>query len=227
LRGSHCARRPLRPSEPDVPVVRASGSGRPRRTVQVREDAGCLLSPLPCRHGLGRIGDPGYWCLAGFLPGYLLERRRERQNLRTRWDSPLYALTVELISAAEHFRHFARQVPDADDRQAAIARAVEEQQKIRSLQIQLRLVGNVRVQRAARMLIRHAWAVMRVAQGHEDLGRRSLPASRLGPGCPIRYRSSFGPPGCNYVLKPLRISPQMSHPIGRNCPLASPRRYEC
>jgi hypothetical protein len=106
--------------------------------------------------------------LAGFLPGYLLERRRERQNLRTRWDSPLYALTVELISAAEHFRHFARQVPDADDRQAAIARAVEEQQKIRSLQIQLRLVGNVRVQRAARMLIRHAWAVMRVAQGHED-----------------------------------------------------------
>jgi len=39
---------------------------------------------------------------------------------------------------------------------------------MRSLQIQLRLVGNVRVQRAARMLIRHAWAVMRVAQGYED-----------------------------------------------------------
>ncbi|HYN92828.1 MAG TPA: hypothetical protein VES42_03155 [Pilimelia sp.] len=108
--------------------------------------------------------------LVGFVPAYLLERRRERHTLGTRWDTPLFTLSVEFISASQHFGHAAGRIPGAEpaDRAAVAARAAEEQQKMRSLQIQLRLLGDVRVQRAARMVIRHAWAVMRVAQGDED-----------------------------------------------------------
>lgn len=106
--------------------------------------------------------------LVGLVPNYLMERRKERHALRTRWDMSLYTLSVEFTSATQRFRRAVehlKEAPEALDHRKIVH---EERQRMSLLLTQLRLVANVRVQRAARMVIRHSYAVMKVEEGHED-----------------------------------------------------------
>ncbi|SCG63517.1 hypothetical protein [Micromonospora halophytica] len=106
--------------------------------------------------------------LIGLVPSLLIERRKEKRQLATRWDAPLYDLSVEFASTVRVFRHSASRLADAPDRAAHQERTEEERQRLNALLEQIRLVGDERVQRAARMVVRHSWAVARVAEGHED-----------------------------------------------------------
>jgi hypothetical protein len=106
--------------------------------------------------------------LVGFIPNYLVERRKERHALRTRWDTSLYTLSIEFTSATQRFRRAVEQPRESSDALDHRKVVDEERRQMSSLLAQLRLVGNVRVQRAARMVIRHAYAVMKVEEGHED-----------------------------------------------------------
>ncbi|GLZ30745.1 hypothetical protein Lesp02_29340 [Lentzea sp. NBRC 105346] len=97
--------------------------------------------------------------LIGFVPNYLIERRKERTLLRTRWDSPLFELCSEFTSTARRFLELcAKKSPDVD----------ETHESLRTLCEQLRLLGSYDVQVAARWVIRHAFAVREVGEGRED-----------------------------------------------------------
>ncbi|GIF51686.1 hypothetical protein DFJ67_7761 [Asanoa ferruginea] len=103
--------------------------------------------------------------IAGFVPGQLVERRKERHILRTRWDA---SLSIDFVSACQRYQRLVGRLGSAVDGDAHRVTIETEREAMGALLVQLRLVGNVRVQRAARMMIRHAWAVLRVAEGHED-----------------------------------------------------------
>ncbi|WP_446212384.1 hypothetical protein [Micromonospora sp. IBSANI012] len=106
--------------------------------------------------------------LIGLVPSLLVERRKEKRELATRWDAPLYELSVEFASTVRVFRHLVARMAGAPDPAAQHDRTEEERQRLLALLEQIRLVGDERVQRAARMVVRHSWAVLRVAEGHAD-----------------------------------------------------------
>lgn len=106
--------------------------------------------------------------MIGLGPTYLNERRKERRELSTRWDAPLYELSVEFASTVRVFRYRVSGMKGVQDPIAYRERCEDERQRLLSLLEQIRLVGSVRVQRAARMVVRHSWAVLHVAEGHED-----------------------------------------------------------
>ncbi|MBQ0894332.1 hypothetical protein KBX37_14700 [Micromonospora sp. U56] len=89
--------------------------------------------------------------------------------MATRWDAPLYELSVEFASTVRVFRHLATRMKGAPDPAVQHDRTEEERQRLLALLEQIRLVGDERVQRAARMVVRHFWAVLRVGEGHEDI----------------------------------------------------------
>ena len=97
--------------------------------------------------------------MIGFVPNYLIERRKERTLLRTRWDSSLFELCSEFTSAARRFLELcAKKSPDVG----------EAHESLRTLCEQLRLLGSYDVQVAARWVIRHAYAVRTVSEGGPD-----------------------------------------------------------
>ncbi|WP_203909253.1 hypothetical protein [Rhizocola hellebori] len=102
----------------------------------------------------------------GFAPTLLLERRKELRDLRTRWDTELHHLAVDFVSAAEMCRHLDRQYADAVDKPAHHARSDEERRRMWLVFVQLRFVGSERVQRVARMVVRHSWGLSR-GQGRQ------------------------------------------------------------
>jgi hypothetical protein len=106
--------------------------------------------------------------LIGLAPTYLNERRKERREFSTRWDVPLYELSVEFASTVRVFRYRVSGMKGVQDPIAHRERCEDERQRLVSLLEQIRLIGTVRVQRAARMVVRHSWAILRVAEGHED-----------------------------------------------------------
>lgn len=108
--------------------------------------------------------------LIGFGPSYLLEHRKERQGLRTRWDSNLYGVALDFLSTAENHRHVLNRlasegtVAEKENRESLD----EQRRSLWMLFVQMRFIGNARVQRAARLVIRHSWAYREVKEGRKD-----------------------------------------------------------
>jgi hypothetical protein len=103
----------------------------------------------------------------GLVPTLLVERRKERRETRSRWDASLYSLAVEFMSTAEECRHLSRSASHADQEERR-QQLRQERRHLWMVFVQLRLVGDARVQRTARMIIRHSWAYNEVEEGRAD-----------------------------------------------------------
>jgi hypothetical protein len=112
------------------------------------------------------------------LPAYYVERRRERTALVTRWDTSLYTLCAEFTSAVRLLLYLAERTPAPKDSEIHYKEFDDAQIRLRALSEQIRLIGNLDVQRAARIVQHHSWSVreeaLTGADPHE--GDYSLPA---------------------------------------------------
>jgi hypothetical protein len=109
----------------------------------------------------------------GFLPTYLLERRKERTALLTRWDATLYGLCAEFTSAVRQLLFMAERALDARGLERLDNQVLPEQLdgphlRLRSLSEQIRLLADSSLQEAARLVQHHAYSVRAVALGGAD-----------------------------------------------------------
>jgi hypothetical protein len=91
------------------------------------------------------------------------ERRRAEAEARARWEQSLYRLSSDLAATTRNLIHIARQFEHADHARRH-ERIDEHLQRIRVVAEELRLVGNLRVQVAARMVRRQAWPLKNAAE---------------------------------------------------------------
>ena len=122
--------------------------------------------------------------IIGFVPNYLMDVRRERSLLRNRWDSALFDLCSDFASTARGLQELCLRRPD-NMSDARLADDIdEEHQKLRRLSEQLRLLGNLDLQVAVRLIVRHAYAVREVSEGRPDPRREEFlsqpPHQRFG-----------------------------------------------
>jgi len=102
----------------------------------------------------------------GLLPTLLLERRKEKHALATRWDLPLFEISSRFTAAARSLLHCATETTPATP--ASIQEMGQLLAELRASSEQLRLVANAETQGAARLVVRHAYAVRQVAVGRVD-----------------------------------------------------------
>lgn len=120
----------------------------------------------------------------GFVPNYLMDVRRERSLLRSRWDSALFDLCSDFSSTARALQELClRQISIGADSRLA-DEISEEHQKLRTLSERIRLLGNLELQLAVRWIVRHAYAVREVSEGRPDPRKEEFlehtPHQRLG-----------------------------------------------
>jgi len=113
--------------------------------------------------------------IIGFVPNYLMDVRRERSQLRSRWDNSLFGLCSDFASTARglqelclHQAHGGTDVGLSDD-------IAEEHRKLRTHSERIRLLGDVELQLAVRWVVRHAYAVREVSEGRPDPRKEEFP----------------------------------------------------
>ncbi|MFC5185905.1 hypothetical protein [Actinomadura harenae] len=107
--------------------------------------------------------------LIGFVPAYLMERRREREALRKRWDEPMHQLCSETVVRVRKILHGRNRVKHAGaDRDAVLHEMEDEYHELRLLVEQIRLLGTRDLQVAARMMLRHSYAVLAETREEPD-----------------------------------------------------------
>jgi hypothetical protein len=113
--------------------------------------------------------------IIGFVPNYMMDVRRERSLLRSRWDSALFDLCSDFASTARGLQELCLRRADnmADERLADDID--EEHQKLRRLSERLRLLGDLELQFAVRWTVRHAYAVREVSEGRPDPRSEEFP----------------------------------------------------
>jgi len=113
--------------------------------------------------------------IIGFVPNYLMDMRRERSLLRSRWDSALFDHCSDFASAARGLQELClRRANNMSD--ARLADDIDgEHQKLRTLSERLRLLGDLDLQFAVRLIVRHAYAVREVSEGRPDPRREEFP----------------------------------------------------
>lgn len=120
----------------------------------------------------------------GFLPNYLMDVRRERSLLRSRWDNALFDLCSDFASTARGLQELCLRRPGGEAGARMPEEINEEHQKLRTLSERLRLLGDVELQFAVRWVVRHAYAVREVSEGRPDPRREEFPGQspnqRLG-----------------------------------------------
>jgi hypothetical protein len=116
----------------------------------------------------------------GLVPAYLLERRRERSALAVRWDMSLYQLCAEFTVSVRHMIAEAEQTgatSDAMMRRQRQEQLDEHRVRLRTLQEQIRLLGNSELQTSARLVLHHAYAVRTVSLGGADPRAEDYPGT--------------------------------------------------
>jgi hypothetical protein len=116
----------------------------------------------------------------GVVPAYLIERHRERSALAVRWDMSLYALCADFTVAVRQMLLAAERtgiVADPIMRRERQEQLDEHRVRLRTLQEQIRLLGNSELQSTARLVLHHAYAVRTVALGGADPRREDYPGT--------------------------------------------------
>ena len=113
--------------------------------------------------------------IIGFVPNYVMDLRRERSLLRSRWDSPLFELCSEFASAARAFQELCLRRAADPASEALNGDINAEHQRLRMLSERLRLLGDLELQLAVRWIVRHAYAVREVAEGRPDPRKDEFP----------------------------------------------------
>jgi hypothetical protein len=104
----------------------------------------------------------------GFIPSFLVERRRERLATNTRWDSQLFNAALELVAAARRAEHLADQVRADISRDEQRRRLDEEHQRLRVAVDHTRMLGAAEVQVAARSILHHSYALRLLSEKGYD-----------------------------------------------------------
>jgi hypothetical protein len=104
----------------------------------------------------------------GLVPTYVMERRRERHELATRWDTALYELCKDFSATVREFVHLARRYERSEDKAEHTAKVDERHAQLRRLAQELRLLGSKDLQQAVHEIEHHAWWVREVCEGRSD-----------------------------------------------------------
>src|SRR5690242_5752677 len=106
--------------------------------------------------------------IIGFVPALLLQRRTQKHEIITRWDSMLLTASVDLVDAARRTKHLADQIEsgrtDADHQR----RFDDIHQQVRVSVEKIRLLGDAEVQIAARNILRSVYSRRLVVRGEKD-----------------------------------------------------------
>jgi hypothetical protein len=106
----------------------------------------------------------------GVAPTILVERARQRAALRTRWDVSLHRTCADFAASARRILDLSEQRPGptAAGQDSSVDSIRNEHSRLQILMAEVRLLGNEEVQRSARMVVRHTWAVYVLATGGPD-----------------------------------------------------------
>jgi hypothetical protein len=106
--------------------------------------------------------------IIGFVPTYVMDVRRERALLRSRWDSPLFELCSQFASTARGMQELCLRRMTSEPDGHLSDEIGTEHQKLRTLSERLRLLGGLELQSAVGWIVRHAYAVREVSDGRAD-----------------------------------------------------------
>lgn len=107
--------------------------------------------------------------LIGFVPTFMMERRREREALRKRWDEPMHQICSETVVLVRKILRGRNQVKhEGADRDAVLREIEADHRELPLLVEQIRLLGTRELQVAARLMLRHTYAVMAETRGDPD-----------------------------------------------------------
>lgn len=123
------------------------------------------LAPLT-----GFLGGVVGAALAG-LVAWRTNSSRMAADIQARWDAALLERGTDFVTATRSLRHHAERFQRSADQTARRTKIDEAQEQLRVLSEQLRLVGDSRVQVAARRVVHHAYAVR--VQGGEGRDPRA------------------------------------------------------
>lgn len=103
---------------------------------------------------------------AGAVPAIAIERSRVRTTLDTRWDAELHQTCAQFAVTARLLIDLSEALPrviDGEGQRDAVATMVRERGRLQVLMAEIRLLADMRVQLAARQVVRHTWAVQQAA----------------------------------------------------------------
>lgn len=97
----------------------------------------------------------------GVVPTMIVERARERAALRTRWDTTLHRSCAEFAASTRRILDLSEQADESPSqaREPVVEGLRREHSRLQVLMAEIRLVAGEEVQRAARLVVRHTWAV--------------------------------------------------------------------
>jgi hypothetical protein len=121
-------------------------------------------------------------------------RSKMAADILARWDAALLEMSTEFTDAARRLRHHSEGFQRSLDKEDRTEELDDAHEKLRALAEQLRLVGDRRVQIAARLVVYHAYAVR--VQGEEGRDPREsrfpdkAPVDRLNDALQEFYRAA-------------------------------------
>jgi hypothetical protein len=107
-----------------------------------------------------------FGAIVGAVSTFVIERSRVRMTFHTRWDATLHATCAQFAVSARRLIDLAEglsEPADADLMRDAVAIMVRERRRLQVLMAEIRLLADVRVQLAARGVVRHTWAMQQAA----------------------------------------------------------------
>ena len=112
--------------------------------------------------------------MIGFVPNYLMDLRRERSQLRSRWDSALFDLCSDFASSARSLQELCLRRTSVSTAARLSEDIDEEHHRLRAISERL-LLGNLELQFAVRWVMVHAHAIHEVSEGRPDPRREEFP----------------------------------------------------
>lgn len=147
-----------------------------------------MWAPIMGIAGLERYVGVMSWLapLAGFLGGVVgatlaglvawrTNSSRMAADIQAQWDAALLERSTDFVTAARSLRHHSERFGRSSDQAARRGKIDEAQEQMRTLSEQLRLVGDSRVQVAARRVVHHAYTVRVHGEEGRDPRRDEYP----------------------------------------------------
>jgi hypothetical protein len=113
--------------------------------------------------------------IIGFVPNYMMDLRRERSLLRSRWDNSLFDLCSDFASTARGLQELCLRRARGQMEERPSDDIDQEHRKLRTLSERLRLLGDIDLQLSVRWVVRHAYAVREVSEGRPDPRNEEFP----------------------------------------------------
>ena len=113
---------------------------------------------------VGGLGAAGLSAVAGVWSN----NRRMAADVRARWDEALLERSSALVAAVGSVRHLARRYDRVADKDAQRSKIDQAHEQARVLAEEIRLLGNLRVQHAARQVLHHLYSVRVLGEEGRD-----------------------------------------------------------